>query len=286
MGEGWGAGHKGIGGPTALAPGTNGPVPLPWSPPPRAALLQGMLLPWQYWGSCSHVAHSSGVLLHRALLPHVSHCPGDLALTGVLLPRDPTPSGPVCPGSNSHRGPAAMGDPVHPCPCVCAVLVYVRAVCPAVHPCALTLHVRVRISLLSSRTSVHPCGTCLSLCAASGCCVSGASLRANTSPAPVMPELWAHSHLYSHLWPPDSTSITPTINSQVSRVLPGAARLVTGTAGPCCSQQTQGNGESLQRWPPIRYVHYTELPRATQHIKKYLLLCTVFIKSIPASTTS
>lgn len=36
---------------------------------------------------------------------------------------------------------------------------------------------------------------------------------------------------------------------------------------------------------PYRYVHYTELPRATQHIKKDLLLYTVFIKSIPASTT-
>lgn len=90
----------------------------------------------------------------------VSHCPGDPAPTGVLLHGDP-----VSLGSNSHRGPAPMEVPAHPCLCICAVLLYVHAVCPSVHPCALTLHIRVCISLLSSRTSVPPCGTCLSVCA-------------------------------------------------------------------------------------------------------------------------
>lgn len=51
--------------------------------------------------------------------------------------------------------------------------------------------------------------------------MSGASLRASSLPAPVMPETWAHSHLYSHLWPPATTSITPTDNVQVALGQPG-----------------------------------------------------------------
>lgn len=145
--------------------------------------------------------------------------------------------------------------------------------CPAVHPCALTLHVHVHISLLSSRTSVLPCGACLSVHAASGCRVSGASLRANTSPAPVMPEVWAHSHLYSHLWSPATTSITATNNLQVSGALPGAVRLVTGTVGPRCSQQTRGDGESPRWCPPYdMYIiqSYPEQHNTLKNIYSYV----------------
>lgn len=167
-------------------------------------------------GSCSHVSHSPGPCSHVCSI-----------VLGILLsqvscsPGIPLPRGPVSAGSNSHRGPAPMGVPAHPCPCVCAVLLYVHAVCPAVHPRALTLHIHVRMSLLSSRTSVHPCAACPSVHAASGCRVSGASLRASSLPAPVTPETWAHSHLYSHLRPPATTSITPTDNVQVSGVALG-----------------------------------------------------------------
>lgn len=195
---------KALEAPTALAPGTRCPSTTSLEPCfQNSPTLQGYCH-GTYWGSCTHIS-----TLQESLSPGpCSHmCPivlGILLSQGFCSPEIPLPQCPVSPGSNSHRGPAPMGDPAHPCPCISAVLLYVHAV----YPCALTLHICVHISLLSSCRSVHPCGTCPSACAASGCCVPGASLRDSTSPTPVMPETWVRSHLYSHLWPAATISIT------------------------------------------------------------------------------
>lgn len=81
-------------------------------------------------------------------------------------------------------------DPVRVCPYVCAALLYARATVRTDPVCARPYIPTVCMYVRAS--------TCMRVRAVLGRCVPGASPRASPSPAPVMPETWARSHLYSH----------------------------------------------------------------------------------------
>lgn len=132
----------------------------------------GALLPEQPHSRDTTAMALAGVPAPMYPTPQESHSPGPCSHTcpivlGILLSQEscspgiPFPRGPVSIGSNSHRGPAPMEVPAHPCPCVRAVLLYVCAVCPAVypsaHPCPYSPAVLAHVCTPLWLMSVCPC---------------------------------------------------------------------------------------------------------------------------------
>lgn len=142
--------------------------------------------------------------------------------------------------------------PVHPYAGVCTSMpcIHVQMLCMYY----LLLYGLINMCMLPSCMSVHPCA-CVSTCrAVPGCCKPAASLCSSSSPSPVMPETWAHSHLYSQCQREPagllaSTDIIPTNNLKASPAQhgPGVATGQLGWGWGHQGRATAGSPKAIAR---------------------------------------